>query len=179
MFILFFSFSPYSPAGAAYAAWRSGLQAVGLMDHDSISGAEEFLNACKILKIGSTVGFEVRVSFKNTPFEGYRLNNPDSKSIAYITVQGIPSHHFDKVRSFLEPLREERNKRNREQVISLNKYLKPLFPLKIDYNKDVYEKSQAANGGTITERHILAAFSEKSYLFTEEERVLLNFLKMF
>ena len=40
-----YSFSPYSPTAAVYAARMEGLCTAGIIDHDSISGAEEFLEA--------------------------------------------------------------------------------------------------------------------------------------
>ncbi|MCK5673032.1 MAG: PHP domain-containing protein, partial [Spirochaetales bacterium] len=111
-----FSFSPYSPSGAAFAAWKDGLQAVGLMDHDSISGAEEMLEACKVMNIASTIGFEIRVNFSGTSVEGLRTNNPDSKNISYITVQGVPANKFKEAEIFLETVKAERNIRNRKEV---------------------------------------------------------------
>ncbi|PQP32835.1 histidinol-phosphatase, partial [Desulfobacteraceae bacterium SEEP-SAG10] len=70
-----YSFSPYSPSMAAYLAWKAGLQAVGIMDHDSVSGCKELIEACKIIGIASTVGFELRVNFSGTKVEGRKLNN--------------------------------------------------------------------------------------------------------
>ena len=40
-----YSFSPYSPTAAVYAARMEGLCTAGIIDHDSISGAEEILEA--------------------------------------------------------------------------------------------------------------------------------------
>ena len=40
-----YSFSPYSPTKAVYMAWQNGLATAGIMDHDSLSGAKEFLAA--------------------------------------------------------------------------------------------------------------------------------------
>ncbi len=156
-----FSFSPYSPAGAVYEAKKAGLQAVGLMDHDSIAGGNEFLEAAALLKIGSTTGFEIRVSFKNTPFGKHRLNNPDSVGIAYMAVHGIPKKNFGKTQEFLSPVREARNIRNREQVEKLNNLMDEWGLGRIDFEKDVYGISQAAAGGSITERHILFAAAVK------------------
>ncbi len=36
-----YSFSPYEPSAAAYAAWKAGLGIVGSIDHDSIGAARE------------------------------------------------------------------------------------------------------------------------------------------
>ena len=40
-----YSFSPYSPTQITEAAVEAGLKTVGLMDHDAIAGAPEFLEA--------------------------------------------------------------------------------------------------------------------------------------
>ena len=40
-----YSFSPYSPTDAVYMAWKNGLKTAGIMDHDSVAGAREFLEA--------------------------------------------------------------------------------------------------------------------------------------
>ena len=43
-----YSFSPYSPTAAVYAARMEGLCTAGIIDHDSISGAREFLAAAEL-----------------------------------------------------------------------------------------------------------------------------------
>ena len=87
----FYSFSPYSPAAAAERARAAGLLAVGVMDHDSIAGAGEMLEAGRILGIATTSGFELRVNATGTRLEGRKLNNPDSPNVLYMTVHGIPA----------------------------------------------------------------------------------------
>lgn len=172
-----YSFSPYSPASAAYEAWRAGLKAVGIMDHDSISGADELLDACKFIGIGSTAGFELRTNFTGTKIEGRRINSPDSLNIGYIVIHGIPRGRFQDVQAFLKPLQEERNLRNIAMVDKLNDIIKPAGMDAVDFMGDVYPLSMAAAGGTITERHILYAFARKC---TEEEgrgKRLLAFLR--
>ena len=62
-----YSFSPYSPTAAVYFARMAGLATCGLMDHDSIAGAEEFLAAAQAIGMGATIGIECRVSFANSP----------------------------------------------------------------------------------------------------------------
>ena len=44
-----YSFSPYSPTKAVWMADRAGLVTAGIMDHDSISGAKEFIEAGAVL----------------------------------------------------------------------------------------------------------------------------------
>jgi hypothetical protein len=62
----FYSFSPYSPAAAVYFAREAGLETAGIMDHDSLAGAREFLSACEMAGVAATVGMEFRVSFLET-----------------------------------------------------------------------------------------------------------------
>jgi len=156
-----FSFSPYSPTASVWFARQAGLKAVGSMDHDSISAARETLAAGKILNVATTVGFEVRVNFTGTSVEGRKLNNPDSKNIVYMTVHGVPESRIADAEEFLRPIQEERNKRNRKETEALNALVTPLGVEPLDFERDVYGRSEAALGGGITERHILYALSLK------------------
>ena len=61
-----YSFSPYSPTKAAYMAYMAGLTSAGIMDHDSVSGCEEFIKAGEIACLPTTIGFETRVDFSDT-----------------------------------------------------------------------------------------------------------------
>ncbi len=149
-----YSFSPYSPAHAAWMARFAGLRAVGSVDHDSIAAADEMIEACRILKIGSTVGFELRVGFGNTPFGDRRLNNPNSIGIGYIVVHGVPRPRIPDAGAFLAPLQRERNERNRRQVSALNGLLAELSAPPVSY-ADVEANSLSSHGGSMTERHIL------------------------
>ena len=158
-----YSFSPYTPAMAALKARNSGLAAAGSVDHDSIGAAQEMLEACAILGIGGCVGFEVRVSFKTgadggiSPFADRKINNPDSKGFAYMTVQGVPRQAIDHASQFLMPIREQRLKRTEAMVISANALLREAGFSGIDFQRDVCNMSKFAEGGGITERHLLAA----------------------
>jgi len=71
-----YSFSPYSPTAAVWFAYRAGLATCGLMDHDSIAGAPEFLEAASIAGMAATIGLECRVSFADTPFAGEGSTTP-------------------------------------------------------------------------------------------------------
>lgn len=152
-----YSFSPYFPAMAAWQAYRAGLKAVGAMDHDSVSGAEEMLDAGRAIGIATTVGFELRVSFAGTAVEGRKINNPDSETITYVAVHGIPRQRLPEARRFLAPFNEARNRRNRRMVEALNRLL-PGYGLRpLDFDRDVAAISQAGEGGSITERHLMCA----------------------
>ena len=128
-----YSFSPYSPTMAVYKAYKSGLKAVGIVDHDSVSGCREFLKASRIIGIASTIGFEIRVNMLNTSLEGRKINNPDSKNIIYIAVHGIPYKKISKANNFLHSIRLQRNKRNVQMVNNLNRIILKTGLEKIDF----------------------------------------------
>ena len=171
-----YSFSPYSPTLAAYTAWKSGLATAGIMDHDSVGGIEEFIQAGQMIGIPVTCGFEIRCSFKDTPFEGMRINNPDQDSVAYLAMHGIPHDKIEVAEEFLKPYREKRNQRNRLMVEKLNSILQP-SGLILDFDKDVVPLSLHENGGSITERHLLFALAGKMMDQVPPGPELVDFLK--
>ncbi len=173
----FYSFSPYSPSAAAAAAQEAGLLAVGIMDHDSIAGADEMREAGRVLGIATTAGFELRVTATGTPLEGRKFNNPDSPNVLYMTIHGIPARSVAATRSFLAPLQAAREKRDRAMVETLNAIL-PRYGLeRLDWKRDVRDASKAAEGGTITERHILFAVARKVLEKTGPGEPLVSFLR--
>ncbi len=156
------SFSPYTPAAAALGGRRAGLRVVGSVDHDSIGAAAEMTEACRILNMGSVTGFECRAFFEEDndgPFAHRKLNNPDSYGIAYLTVQGVPATSREKVAQWLAPKREARLRRTLAMAEAANKILVDLGLEPFDPQKDMVDISQYANGGGITERHLLSAMA--------------------
>ncbi len=154
-----YSFSPYTPAAAAWHARLAGLRALGSVDHESIGAAPELMQAGRIIGIGTTVGVEVRVSFAGTPFAGRRLNNPDSDGNAYIVIHGVPDPSIPRMAAFLAPLVAARRRRNARQVERLNAILERSRLPALDYPGDVEAISWVHHGGTVTERHILYALA--------------------
>ncbi len=154
-----YSFSPYTPSMAAWRARAAALAVAGSVDHDSVGAAVEMLEACSILGIGGTVGFELRVSCLDSPFADRKLNNPDSAGIAYMTVQGIPRQSIPEAAAFLEPIGKARGERNRKTTAAASAILVEAGYEPVDYGRDVVPLSKAAEGGSVTERHILAAIA--------------------
>jgi hypothetical protein len=154
----FYSFSPYSPTMAVWLSYTSGLCAAGIMDHDSISGAEEFIEAGKITGLTTTIGLECRADFSFTPLKDRLINHPNQRSLAYIALHGIPHTQIQKVTDFFAPLLEERNKRNRLMVDRLNSLIN-VHDLALDFTDDVLPLSKHEEGGSVTERHILFALA--------------------
>lgn len=153
-----YSFSPYSPTAAVYAARAEGLCTAGIIDHDSIAGAREFLAAAELAGMPATIGMECRVDMAGTRLEGRRTNNPDQVGVSYMTIQSVPHDKIDLLDRFFAPLREARNRRNRAMVERIN----ALVPdAGLDFDRDVLPLSMAAEGGGVTERHLMYALAKK------------------
>lgn len=171
-----YSFSPYTPTKAVWMAYSSGLATAGIMDHDSIGGAREFIEAGRIAGIMTTIGVECRADFSKTSLKGRRLNNPDQDSVAYVALHGIPHTQIDKVIEFFKPYTAHRNVRNIKMLENINELIKP-SGIKLDFEKDVVPLSSFKDGGSITERHILFTLSLKLITLTGKGRPLVDFLK--
>ena len=153
-----YSFSPYSPTAAVYAARMEGLCTAGIIDHDSISGAEEFLEAAKLVEMPVTIGMEARVSMAGTRLEGRRTNNPDQVGVSYMTIQGVPHDKIDTLTEFFKPYQAARHARNRKMIEKINALLPGIV---LDYDRDVLPLSMAAENGGVTERHLMYALAFK------------------
>ncbi|MBR4282374.1 MAG: PHP domain-containing protein [Clostridia bacterium] len=153
-----YSFSPYSPTAAVYAARMEGLCTAGIIDHDSISGAKEFLEAAKIVDIPVTIGMEARVSMDGTRMDGKRTNNPDQVGVSYMTIQGVKHDKIDTLTEFFKPYQEARHNRNRKMIENINKLLPQVS---LDYDADVLPLSLANDNGGVTERHLMYALAIK------------------
>ncbi|MGI6777370.1 MAG: PHP domain-containing protein [Acetivibrionales bacterium] len=171
-----YSFSPYSPTKAVWMAYNAGLMTAGIMDHDSISGAEEFIEAGRIIGMATTIGAECRVDFSDTPLKGKRINNPDQKSVVYMALHGIPHTQIGRLKRFFAPYTAERNKRNVKMTGNINELMKP-HGIAIDFEKDVVPLSKLSEGGSITERHIMFALSKKMVSKFGKGKMLVDFLK--
>ncbi|AEJ61609.1 hypothetical protein Spith_1345 [Spirochaeta thermophila DSM 6578] len=155
-----YSFSPYTPSMAALRAAEAGLAVAGSVDHDSLAAAEEMVEASRFLGLGGIVGFELRVSFRNTPFGDRKLNNPDLEGVAYITVQGIPSGKWKEAEPILGPVREARARRTERMVARLGALLEEKGMPGLQW-EEVVSLSCLRQGGTITERHLLMALAHR------------------
>ena len=171
-----YSFSPYSPTAAVWFAREAGLCTCGLMDHDSIAGAEEFLEAAEIAGMNATVGMECRVSFANTPFAHRRINNPDQDGVAYMALHGVPHNRIDELNDFFAPYRERRNERNRKMVAAVNS-LMGQYGVEMDFERDVLPLSNADKGGSVTERHLSSALAYKMLEKIGSGEKLVSFIK--
>ena len=152
-----YSFSPYSPTAAVYAARMEGLCTAGIIDHDSISGAREFLEAAKLVDIPVTIGMECRATMAGTRLQGRRTNNPDQVGVSYMTIQSVPHDQIDRLNAFFAPYRTARDVRNWQMIEKIN----ALLGEDLDYDRDVLPLSMHHEGGGVTERHLMYALAQK------------------
>ena len=152
-----YSFSPYSPTAAVYAARMEGLCTAGIIDHDSIAGAREFLEAARLVEIPVTVGMECRASMHGTRLQGRRTNNPDQVGVSYMTIQSVPHDKIEALNQWFAPYRAARDRRNRQMIDKIN----ALLGEDLDYDRDVLPLSMHHEGGGVTERHLMYALAKK------------------
>ena len=171
-----YSFSPYSPTAAVWFARAAGLCTCGLMDHDSIAGAQEFLDAAKAVHMAATIGMECRVSFADTPFADKKLNNPDQGGVMYMTLHGVPHNRAAELNALFAPYREKRNVRNRKMVEAINGMMGQ-YGVTIDFDRDVLPLSNFDRGGSVTERHLSRALAQRMLDVVGSGEKLVSFIK--
>jgi hypothetical protein len=150
-----YSFSPYSPSKAVWASREAGLAVSGIVDHDSVAGVREFREAGRAFGFPTTAGFELRSDHTATALGSRRTNNPDQEGVSYMTFHGLRDSEIDAVAEFLEPVAKARGERNR----AMCERLADISGLPLDYDADVAPLSRGAEGGAVTERHLLCALS--------------------
>jgi len=155
-----YSFSPYSPSKAVWMSYISGLETAGIMDHDSVAGADEFLKAGRLAGVAVTSGIELRAGMKNSLFAGVRINNPDQNGVAYMAFHALPACGRAAVEKKLSSISKARGDRNRRMIENINA-LTANLGISLDYDSDILPLSKASEGGSVTERHLLFALSIK------------------
>ena len=168
-----YSFSPYSPTAAVYAARMEGLCTAGIIDHDSISGAREFLAAAELVGMPVTVGMECRVSMNGTAMQGKRTNNPDQVGVSYMTIQSVPHDKIETLNAWFAPYRAARGRRNRAMVEKINALLDGIA---LDYDRDVLPLSEAKEDGGVTERHLMYALAKKMVVKAGKGQPMVDYL---
>ena len=168
-----YSFSPYSPTAAVYAARMEGLCTAGIIDHDSISGAREFLAAAELVGMPVTVGMECRVSMDSTAMQSKRTNNPDQVGVSYMTIQSVPHDKIETLNAWFAPYRAARGRRNRAMVEKINALLDGIA---LDYDRDVLPLSEAKEDGGVTERHLMYALAKKMVVKAGKGQPMVDYL---
>jgi len=171
------SFSIFkSPAEAAWAGYRAGLEVMGINDHYTISGHKEFRRACRILGLKSTFSIEAMAMSEEAKNSGERYNDPKNPGRIYLCGKGVvhdleigsASEHL--LRSIRRAFRE-RCKKMTEKVSALLSSIDSSLSLSFDV------VLKLTPHGNVTERHIAQAVIEiirSRYPKREDQRKLLE-----
>ena len=120
-----YSFSPYTPSMAAYMAYKFDLRVAGILDNYTVAGAKEFIEACRILNLTSSVGVELRANFGEgeTPYSN-------------VALFGIAQKYFAPLKKALVPYRDTRKENVESTLNAVNKKVVS-YGISIDFKKDV------------------------------------------
>jgi hypothetical protein len=84
------SFSVFrSPAEAVWQAARDGVAVLGINDHYTLAGHEEFRQACKIASIAAVFSMEAVAMDREAEAAHLLLNDPDNPGRVYLCGKGI------------------------------------------------------------------------------------------
>ncbi|MHC4417759.1 MAG: PHP domain-containing protein [Planctomycetota bacterium] len=158
----------YSPSKFAWLARKVGLAVAGVVDFDVLDALEEFLAAARRLGLKACAGLETRVFVPE--FSTRVINSPGEPGISYHMGVGFPKANLEGEQDeFLLNLRKTAQRRNRELLGGVNKYLQPI---ELDYERDVLVLTPSGNA---TERHVCLAYARKAKKFFKNDDALSQF----
>ncbi len=151
------SFSVFrSPTEAVWQAAREGVAVLGINDHYTVAGHEEFRRACAVAGIAATFSLEAVAMDREAAESGLKLNDPDNPGRIYLCGKGVtrvPSESSPEMRS-LARMRAALERRNREITGKVFK----LFRDRLGADGPTWEDVVALTPrGNATERHVAYA----------------------
>lgn len=141
-----YSFSPYSPAQAAYSAYKRAVKLACVCDYATVSGVREFFAECKYLGIVPLAGVEITALEGETPYS--------------VSLYGLCEKDCRELEPFLREFRESRALSAKNATEQINRRFKKAGVF-IDFDKDVLEKVKSRRGASVTYKHIYYAMGEK------------------
>ncbi len=151
------SFSVFrSPTEAVWQAAREGIAVLGINDHYTVAGHEEFRRACEVAGIAATFSLEAVAMDRDAAEAGVKTNDPDNPGRVYLCGKGVtrtPAESLPEMRS-LAGMRAALEKRNREITAKVDK----LFQDRLGARGSTWEDVVALTPrGNATERHVAYA----------------------
>ncbi len=148
------SFSVFrSPTEAVWQAAREGLAVLGINDHYTIAGHEEFRRACEIAGVAATFSLEAVAMDRDAEAQGILLNDPDNPGRVYLCGKGvtrIPLGSSTEMQN-LARMRAALERRNREMTDKVG----ALFEERLNAGGPTWQSVQALTPrGNATERHV-------------------------
>jgi hypothetical protein len=166
----FFSYNGYgfSPSRVAWHSKKEGFFAAGIVDFDTLDGADEFLKACSLLDIRGICGMETRVFIPELADK--EINSPGEPGISYHMGSAFPSGQVPaELADFASGLKRTASGRTRDIVRRVNKFL---APVELDFEKDAASLTPAGN---VTERHVCEAYALKAEKVFTDKTALIKF----
>ncbi len=148
------SFSVFrSPTEAVWQAAREGLAVLGINDHYTFAGHEEFRRACEIAGIAAVFSLEAVAMDREAEADGLLLNDPDNPGRVYLCGKGVtrnPPDSSTEMRN-LARMRAALERRNRE----MTEKVAALFEERLHAAGPTWEEVRALTPrGNATERHV-------------------------
>ncbi len=152
-----FSFNGYGYSPSYIACWAKTerLFGVGKIEFDVLDGADEFLEASRLLSLRAACGVESRVVIEDMIDKV--INSPGEPGIAYHLGVGFTTADIPAAQAkFLSDMKKSAAERTRGIVQRVNPVLSPV---ELDFDQDVISLTPAGNA---TERHVCAAYEQKA-----------------
>jgi hypothetical protein len=151
------SFSVFrSPAEAVWQAAREGIAVLGINDHYTVAGHEEFRRACEVAGIAAGFSMEAVAVDREAAEAGLKLNDPDNPGRIYLCGKGItrnPAESSPEMRN-LARMRAALERRNRE----ITRKVAELFRDRLGADGPTWEDVVGLTPrGNATERHVAFA----------------------
>jgi hypothetical protein len=151
------SFSVFrSPTEAVWQGAREGVAVLGINDHYTVAGHEEFRRACAVAGIAAAFSLEAVAMDRDAAQAGVKSNDPDNPGRVYLCGKGvtrIPAESSPEMQS-LARMRAALERRNRE----ITRKLDQLFRERLGANGPTWENVVALTPrGNATERHVAYA----------------------
>jgi hypothetical protein len=151
------SFSVFrSPAEAVWQAAREGIALLGINDHYTTAGHDEFRRACAIAAIDAVFSMEAVAMDRAAEAEGLLLNDPDNPGRVYLCGKGItriPPESSSAARN-LARMRAALERRNREMTAKAGQLFRQRLGVEGPSWEDVLALTPRGNA---TERHVSRA----------------------
>ena len=173
------SFSIFSsPTEAAWQGYQAGLEVMGINDHYTIDGHNEFRQACRILGLKAAFNIEAMAMSEEAKKKGIRYNDPKNPGRTYLCGKGVvkdlePGSSSEKL---LTTARAAFRGRCKEMTEKADRLLREIDPsLHLSFN-DVLKLTPRGN---VTERHVAQAITElvnRKFPEHEERRSLITSL---
>jgi hypothetical protein len=155
------SFSVFrSPTEAVWQAAREGLAVLGINDHYTVAGHEEFRRACELAGIAAAFSLEAVAMDRDAEAQGLLLNDPDNPGRVYLCGKGVtrnPPDSSTEMRN-LARMRAALERRNREMTEKVD----ALFKDRLHADGPTWDSVLGLTPrGNATERHVAWATLER------------------